>query len=1158
MCTIWRRVLWLSFAAVSVVRAEEISGTVSGRVADEFGGVLPGARVTLIEEQTSERRDTTSDASGAFRFQGLPPGGYIIKVEVPGFRTLEWRGNPVGARSHLSFGTLPLTVGSGETYVGSGAKVDTEDAQRVAAIPTGQLEPIASRSGDLTTLLRTLPGVRYSDALEVFGHTFASPLPNIDGQRIGWNHITVDGVNANELGGTERLATTTALGAVAEVKVFSGGYRAELGRTGGANIRIVTRSGGARYTLSPYWDERRSAWAEEPWDYGNYQRVYQRMPPPESHLRRIGVTVGGPLAFPNARHRQTDGAMSFFYSFESVQSLQPGPIRQYHVPTAAERNGIFAWAVLDPLTGRPFPGNVIPPDRIDRSGQALLYQLPLPTSTGYLQDFPPVVGGWPLSNFTTRQDNRSTRFNHVLRLDWRPSPKDRLFLSLNTYDAAQRGSEIPGGPADWGFFDGLYDNGNRALGLGYTRALAPRLVNDFHLGARRQTEAFGWATEADRRRTERGAVGWEHGQFHPELNTLGAIPQVFFGLGTYSPDFVYDHRLGSSNDDWLVSVRDDVTWTRNHHTYKAGLYLERAANNEARGGLWMGTYDFSVDSSNPLSAGYAYANALLGNFRRYEEWDSYRATRNRSSLVEGYVQDTWKVHSRLTLDYGVRVLWYTPLHQADQRTAAFVPERYDPSRAPRLYRPVRIDGVTYAQDPGTGALVNAAYVGAFVPGTGDPTNGMVAASDPTYPRGFRENQGLHPEPRVGLAWDVTGDHKTALHFHAGLFHQARIGGGTQGNLVGPPTITQGVLINGRAAELRQGPSLEQRPSAVRGLDRDAKTPSTYKLSVGVQRDLGWGLVADVAYVGALGRHLPIRRDINAVPDGARFADVRPENRDPRYNVAVPLPSEFLRPYSGWQSIVMTENWGTSSYNALQASLARRYMRGLQFSVAYTFSKALGLGGDDDAFIEIYRPFKEWHYGPASYSQAHVVVATFAWDLPSAASRFGGSSAARALFDGWQISGEAVRASGDWAGVSLATTDGFNFDGGDNGTRPRMIGDPSAAMPAGSNTSGALFNIDAFARPTGRGDFGNTPRSAVQLPGFENLNLSLLKTVKLRSRAAAQFRIDLWNALNTKQVADVDRLAYFDPAGRQVNGDFGLSTAFRRPREIQISARFKFY
>jgi len=487
-----------------------------------------------------------------------------------------------------------------------------------------------------------------------------------------------------------------------------------------------------------------------------------------------------------------------------------------------------------------------------------------------------------------------------------------------------------------------------------------------------------------------------------------------------------------------------------------------------------------------------------------------------------------------------------------------VPERYDPSRAPRLYRPVRIDGVTYAQDPMTGARTSASYIGAYVPGTGDPTNGMVSASDRTYPRGFRENQGVHPEPRLGLAYDLTGDHKTALHLSGGLFHQARMSGGTQGNLTGPPTITQGVLLSGTASTLLQGPSLAQRPSSVRGLERDAKTPSSYKVSLGVQRDLGWGMVADVAYVGALGRHLPMQRDINAVQDGARFVDVHPENRDPRFTGTFALPSEFLRPYTGWQNIVLTENWGTSNYNALQASLARRYMKGLQFNIAYTFSKALGMGDDESAFIEIYRPLKEWHYAPAAYNQAHSLVASFTWDLPRASPWLGGSSTARAAFDGWQISGEAVHVSGDRVGVFLYTTDGFDFDGGENTSRPLMVGDPNSRTTAAGNLSGALFNTSAFARPSGRGDFGNAPRNAIQLPTFERLNLSLLKTVKLRSRVAAQLRLDLWNALNTKQVSDVNRDAYFNPQGVQVNTSFGQPSAYYRPRELQVSARFKFF
>ena len=1148
-------VVFSCLLAAPAARADARFATVSGTVADEFGGLLPGAHVTLVEEQTHEERRATTDEAGTFRFEGLPPGGYLIRVEMAGFRTLEWRGNPVGAGSHLAFGALALTVGTGETYVESGVKVDTQESQRVASITATQLEPIASRPGDLVTFMRLLPGVRYEDNLEAPGDRFGSVLPHVDGQDRSWNQVTVDGVNANELSSTHRLSTVTALGAVAEVQVFSSGYRAELGRTGGVNIRIVTKGGSSRHTLSPYWDERRSSWGSTPWS------LDRDHPPPKAHFRRAGFTAGGPVRMPRESGTGSADKLFFFYSLESVDTDQEGPVRRFLVPTEAERRGDFSATffsgssrpvvIRDPLTGQPFPGNVIPPGRIDPSAQALLGQLPLPTSPG----------GYGGTNYSTRADSRSARLNHVLRLDWKPSTGDRLSVSLQLFDNVQEGAEISGEAAKWGFFDRRYDFGNQVVSLAHTRVWGPNAVNDLSLGARRQTERFGWASEADRRRTDRDAVGWRHGQFYPHLNHLNAIPEVqfrlFSGTTSVSPDFIYDDRLGESNHDLIVSLRDDVSWIRGPHALKAGLYVERLENNEAPGGSWMGVYDFGRDTRSALDTGFPYANALLGVFTRYEEWDARPFTENRSWLAEAYIQDTWRVAPRLTIDLGLRLLWYTPQYQADGRTSGFVRDRYDPARAPRLYRPVRVGGVDYGQDPVTGALVSGAYIGAYVPGTGDPTNGMVPATDPTYPRGFRENQGLHPEPRLGLAYDLTGDGKTALHVNAGLFHQARIGGGTQGNLRGPAIVNRGILLGGTAASLLDGPGLPLRPVPVRGIERDAKTPSSYKLSLGVQRDIGWGLVADVAYVGALGRHIEVERNINAVPDGARFIDQHPENRDPRFPGAA-LPSEFLRPISGWQSIIMTENSATSNYNALQASLSRRYMKGLQFGIAYTLSKALGIV-DDNNFVDASRPVRDWHYGRANHDQGHALVASFTWDVPRLAHRLGASGLLRAVLDGWQVSGEYAHVGGDWAPVTLETTDGFDFDGGDGSVRPVMLHDPMADYGHnGTRDWDKLFDTTAFARPSGRGDYGNAPRNAVQLPGVHNVNLSLLKTVKIRNRIGVQLRLDAWNVFDHTQYSDVDRVARFDSSGTQVNPTFGTATAARRPRELQLSARFKLF
>src|SRR5262249_26118830 len=153
-----------------------------------------------------------------------------------------------------------------------------------------------------------------------------------------------------------------------------------------------------------------------------------------------------------------------------------------------------------------------------------------------------------------------------------------------------------------------------------------------------------------------------------------------------------------------------------------GIYLEYIRNNEARGGNWMGTINFSNSSSNPLNTGFAYANALLGVFNSYTQLDGYRSTRNRAYEAEWYVQDTWRPSRRWTLDYGVRFLWYTPYDRSDQRVANFVPDRYDPAQAPRLFQPAVIGGKQVAYDPVSGAVQPVAYVGTFVPNTGNLAN----------------------------------------------------------------------------------------------------------------------------------------------------------------------------------------------------------------------------------------------------------------------------------------------------------------------------------------------------------------------------------------------------------------------------------------------------
>jgi hypothetical protein len=1191
---------WLCLGALvlllhpAAARAQSTGGTVSGMVVDESNQAVPGATVTLLDEHTAAARTATTEADGSFAFRVVPPGTYTVRVELAGFRTLVRTGNVLNATSTLSLGTLPLAVGAVTEVVtvqAQGTRVEVENSDHTALLTSTQISQIQTRGRDVMALLRLLPGVRYEDGIEALGEDFGTLIPQIGGQRRQWNTVSVDGLLGNEASGSNRMSSAINLDAIEEVKVLLNSYKAEYGRSGGANIQIVTRSGSTNYRGSLYYYGRRDAWNATRWE-NNRSNVEK----PEYHFDTYGFNLGGPASVPGL-WQQDEKKLFFFYSLEApVGQRPPGPIRRYRLPSELERRGDFS-QTLDPqgrlvfirdpqragtcnvLTGGDacFPGNVIPANRIDPNGQALLGLFPSPNQLDRS-----VTGG--NYNYIRQETADHPRLNNLLRLDWKKAPSSTFFGTLRTFQSKQTGSEITAGPPDWGFYDGTYEFSDNSVTVGWTRIAGGNIVNELSGGVGRRTEGFGTGSDADLLRLRKADVGYALGQFHPELNPEGYIPRANFGnLGVSGGDAVdsnYPDRLGATAVDWVYSVRNTLTWVRGSHAFKFGGYLEFMENNEARGGNWMGQFTFNRDTTNPLDSNFTYANALLGVFSQYTETDRPGSTFNRGLLSEWFAQDTWKPSDRLTIDYGVRFLWYTPWWRPDELTANFRPELYDPAQAPLLYQPVVVDGQRRAQNPATGALLPEIFVGTFVPGTGDPSNGMELAGDPGVPRGFRETLAPQAEPRLGLAYDVFGNGRTVLRASAGIYHNARLGGGSLGNLRNPPFINNPILYYGTMSTMLQpGARLADRPANVNSLERDAKTPSAYSYSVGVGRDIGWGTVVDIAYVGSVGRHLEMEWNINAVPDGARFLDLNPQNRDPRTGAA--LPAEFLRPYRGYQDIFVRGNFGTSNYNALQLQVNRRYIRGLQLGAAYTWGKTLGVGDDDPARIAFNRPLREWHYSVAAQNQDHSLVINYTWDVPDG-SRLWDNAVVRTLTDGWQLSGENAFVSGEWAGITFSTTDNFDFTGGDGGTggslgggsplagpfvndglrvvRPVVVADPRRSRGDRDPLTG-WFNTAAFTRPAGRGEVGDAARNLIQRPGINNWNLSLFKNFSLGGARKLQYRIEAYNVFNHTQFAELNRNAQFDPNGQQVNANFGtvigVTSPTRNARIVQMSLRLNF-
>jgi hypothetical protein len=1138
------------------------TGTISGVIVDQTQQVVPGATVTLTNERTGDNRTFVSDDRGEFSFRAVPPGTYALKVELSGFRTLERRRNVLNASGHLDLGRLALELGNLTEVVtveASGALVETKTSDYSGLLTSTQISQIQTRGRDVVSLLRLLPGVRYENDIDAMGDSFGSQMPNIGGQRRHWNQVTVDGLNGNELSGTNRFSSAINLDAIAEVKVLLNTYKAEFGRTGGANVEIVSKSGSTEYRGSGYWFGRRDKWNATPWE-----NIRAGTAKPKSHIDTYGLNLGGPVYIPWLAEQKSEKKLFFFYSLEAPQVQRPGPKRLFRMPTELERNGDFSQsydtagrkvAVVDPVTRQPFLNNVIPADRIDPSVQRLLQSMPLPNEPGVSNTY----------NFSRQETSENPRWNNLVRLDARLSGDTSVWGTVRTFNSNQYGAEITAAPARWGFMNGAYLFSDDSITGGWNRILGPSLINEFQAGMRRQTEGFQTKDESDWSHIRKSDIDWTLGQLNPQLNPLGLMPRVTFGLattGTDAPDFTYEQRLGATAQDWLFSLRDNVTWVRGDHSFKSGGYLEYMRNNEARGGVWMGEFNFSRNTNNPFDTGFAYSNALLGIFSQYTETDRHRETKNRAWMSEFYAQDTWKMRSRVTLDYGARFLWYTPYWRSDDRVSNFDPALYDPAKAPRLYLPATIGGKRKAYDPVTGQVLEPIYIGAYVPGTGDETNGMRLAGKDGVPRSFRQTLAPQIEPRLGFAWDVTDKGTTVVHASAGLFHNARLGGGSLGNMAAnPPFIHTPVFYYGSTGTLLAGGSAPAiTPVQIEALETDYKTPSSVNWSAGIRRDIGWGTTVDATYAGSRGRNLEMYYDLNAVPDGARFLDLHPENRDPTTNGV--LPPQFLRPYRGYQSIRVRGNFGTSDYKSFQIQVNRRYIRGVQFGGSYTWQKARGLADEDpgNPTFSRNRP-TDFYYSILAQSQTHNLVINYTWDLPDLATT---SRALRLALNGWQISGENAFVSGEWAPVTFTTADTFDFTGGESGqggeifVRTVVVGDPMAGE---RDPVTGWFDTAAFQRPSGRGDYGNSPRNVVQRPGVKNWNLALFKNVPFGGHRAFQLRIEAYNVLNTVQFQDIDRAAVFNAAGVQTKATFGTAVGInnptRPPRVIQLSLRFNF-
>jgi hypothetical protein len=1118
--------------------AQGFNATIRGTVTDPTHAAVAGAKVTVRGEDTGLSRSTTTNGVGNYSFPDLRVGSYQVEVEFPGFKSAV-RTKIVLNVSDVRAMDVELETGaiSEQVSVQVDALAVTTVGGEVAGLITGeQVRQLPLNGRNFLQLATLMPGVSPGDDFNTKDRGLMSGISlAVSGGGRGHNMWTVDGANNNDVGSNGTILVFPSVDAIDEFKVHRNSYGAEFGGASGAQVNIVTRGGTNEFHGSGYYFGRNDALASP-----DYFLEQAGQPKAQLDSKDFGWTFGGPIV---------RDKLHFFASQEWNRETR-GQTRQAFVPTAAERAGDFSGAFdpectslpVDPLTGQPFPGNKIPQGQLSPAGLLVMKLYPLPNVT-------PVSGS--CNNWVTSINTPINWRQENIRLDWSLSTRSHLMVRY-TQDSWTNNAPnaLLWGDDQFPAVDSNWDQPGRSLTAQYTQNIGSKAVNTltFTYSANRITVTRG-GSDAQLNDQLNAAIP---GVFPDSIKEYGAGRghAVFYGRGSYGETL--QEMAPFSNNQNLFVLKDDYSAVFGKHFLKAGVVASYNQKNEDVFDWGSGESPQFGDAvgltGNGDTTGNVLADLLVNGMAfGFTENSAERSIRQRWRDLEAYVADSWKIHPRVTLDYGLR--WS------------------------RFESPYDV-----------GDTISSWNASAFVPALGaDACNGLLVPPGSTACQALGleggkagPNRSLAPTnnywaPRLGIAWDVSGTGRTAVRAGVGRFvmRESLQNGLNLGynppfnnSQVGSRTLDSNAEPFPGAFSANQG--LPQY-----GLDASGKFGYTWQWNVGVQREIARNTTLEVGYVGTKGSELLRPYDANQVPAAGRLAYIQAgSDSDAR---------AALRPYGvfGDNPIAILAHGGSSIYHSLQTQLVSRFGRGSQFEASYTFSRTIGdvsLNGDENNLnATSINESANLDRGLTGTHRKHIFNAGLVLVLPALE---GKSGFVKHVLGDWEVATIAQAASG--AALTVFTGPVPDLAGGVSGTgfsgnqRPNVV--PGQTCQASGGLAQQILNPNAWTL-TGfqLGAFGNSGRGVCEGPNFVQVDLALYKNITISERVKAQLRFEVFNVFNRVNFVGVD--TYLNPLsvtldsgdaatatkiiGFQPSGSFGQATGTRDPRQAQFGIKLTF-
>jgi len=1121
--------------------AQSPKGTITGTVSDAQGARVQNVDVVATHTGTNIAFRARSSDDGTYVIPSLPVGAFEVSASLPGFKTFRRTDVVLEVAQRLRLDILLELGATTETITVSGevSRVSTEESTLGTVVERQRIEKLPLNGRHVFNLVKLVAGVqpRFRDQegfAEIANQSFSQIRFN--GGPVYGNQFFLDG-GTNTVPVHNEISVVPMVDVVQEFKVETNSLKAEFGQTSGGVVNVVTKAGSNEFHGSLYEFVRNDALDARNAFATQRDPITGRIKP-VLRFNQYGGTAGGPVWIPGVYHGRN---RTFFYAGYEQWRHRVSTLRRGTVATALERSGDFSNTrdgigtlipIFDPATTRanpsgsgfvrdPLPGNLVPRNRMDALSLRVLEHMPL-------ANVAPNNAFTNSNNFLGLASSPSDQGVTNIRVDHRFSGADSVFFRYSVTRNTRRDKGFGLGAADPNARNDQRDNHNFIVTE--THVFSPTIINEFKGNVTRQHLPFLHPSFDQ---------NWPEKLGYPRIIPQDQFPPIvitgLLGIGS-------DGFSGGKRAQHNVQFADSLTWVKGRHQIKFGVDQRWIRLNWVNRLNPSGRFDFSSgltnDPQRPAGTGVGLATFLLGEVSGGQlgkrPFFSFHAWSHGS-----YVQDDFKLTPRLTINLGLRYdLASGPVERHNKHS------NFDP----------------FVVNPDTRLLGVLTYAGATAPGT------------------FVDRDYNNIGPRIGFAYDLTGDGKTAIRGGYGLIYLLSESGDAQGdasNSLGFEVVTPFVSPIGgpfKAFQFSVGPSaiLEPRgasggPSAFRGLavryqDRHAPTPYLQQFNLTLQRQIAGNWVVSTSYAGNRGVKLfGGNYNLNQL-DPANFAlglALQDQVTNPFFGQITTgaiagrtvARSQTLLPLPDYPGISTHANHGSSStYHSVQVTVERRYSRGLSALVSFTGSKLI-----NDSFSSAGSSGEIGEYRVGRFNRrleraidqddvSQRLVASGVYELP-----FHPNSALKYIAGGWQVNAIFTAQ----AGFPLLVRGANNFTGINF---PDLIRDPTLS----ERSALRWFDSEAFRNPA---DFviGNAPRTLPNTrgPALFDLAFSVFKDFQIREKTHLEFRLELFNALNHVNLNNPNVTFSPNRQGVNTNPNFGRVLSSLNARSIQLGLRLSF-